>query len=102
MRFDESRLEQQGNLALDITERILKGEEIPRDQARTALAMIAKPIQLQQVRNGRDRNAISLIKLGLRDPVQREEFARHVLQGMVPGPASGGVEGQPQGALAAS
>lgn len=89
--LNERRLREQSELALDITERVLLGQEVSERQRQTALAMISQPIKLLAAQNGRDRNLISLIKLGVQDPKHRETLALRVLEGSLPAPdASGG------------
>jgi hypothetical protein len=84
MLFNETRLQEQANKALDVTERVLNGEDVPKEQRQMALALIGMPIKSRQVQNGRDRNAISLIKLGLRDQAVREKMALRVLSDIYP------------------
>lgn len=105
MTFDE-RLREQATTSLNITEQIITtGVEVPQQQARTALAMIASELKQQANRTRQMAQMISLTRFAVRDPGTRERIALGILAPLLPAgtllAASGQVAEKESEALAA-
>lgn len=83
----EERLNSQATLGLDVTERVLKGEDVAGLQTRTALSVIKAKLTHESVQNGRVSRIISLAKLGVTDAAVRQRIAEAALMTMLPGVA---------------
>ena len=83
MTFDE-RLKQQAMQGLDITERVLKGEEVAGIQARVAMGLISGELKHASNENGKITRVISLVKLGVTDVGARQRIAEAALAMLLP------------------
>jgi len=81
--FNE-KLSAQALSGLDVTERILKGEDVSVLQARTAVSLISGKLKSQAVQNGRITQIISLTRLGITDQGKREQIAVAALRELIP------------------
>lgn len=81
----EERLQQQAEQSLDITERVLSGNEVSDDQRKTALAILSTREKNAAARNRGIVNVISLVK-HVRDVSVRETVALGALRAILPNP----------------
>lgn len=91
----EGKLQRISGKSLDTLERVIDGDTaIEKDQSKAAATVLSARFKQDSTVNGRARNLISLIKLGIRDMDTREVVARQVLSTLgiqVPALASGDV-----------
>jgi hypothetical protein len=97
MKLDDftEKLHRVSSKSLDVLERRIDGDEtVQQEQAASASTVLSARFKQDSTINGRARNLISLIKLGVRDPDAREVVARQVMTDLgvaVPQLASGDV-----------
>lgn len=98
MKKEESfqdKLHRISTKSLDMLERVMDGDQtVEKQQSVSAATVLSARFKQDSTVNGRARNLISLIKLGVRDPESREEVAKQVLGDLgikVPQLASGKV-----------
>jgi len=98
----KNKLSEQALKSLEVTERILAGEEVSMLQARTATSLISGKLKSQAVENGRITQIISLTKIGIKDAEKREAIASTALRELIPAAmiASGEAEAKSRKALA--
>jgi hypothetical protein len=91
-----TKLDRLSPKSLDMLERVMDGDEtVEKQQSVAASTILSARFKQDSTVNGRARNLISLIKLGIRDPDSREVAARQVLGDLgiqVPQLASGEVK----------
>jgi hypothetical protein len=96
----EGKLHRISGKSLDMLERVIEGDaSVEKQQAVSAATVLSARFKQDSTINGRARNMISLIKLGIREPEMREVVARQVLASLgvqVPQLASGEVVAKTQ------
>jgi len=80
----DSRLKEQALLGLEVTDRILRGEDVSNLQGRTAISIVGAELKNQSNENGRVSRIISLAKLGVTDAAVRQTIAEAALKVLLP------------------